>query len=44
MSKAFEEIVHEAKQLSREQRLNLANVLLELEDDPEDDGLGEGDS
>jgi putative addiction module component len=30
MSKAFEEIAREASQLSREQRLNLASLLLEL--------------
>jgi len=30
MSKAFEEIVSEATQLSREQRLELASLLLEL--------------
>lgn len=33
MSKAFEEIVQEARQLSREQRLNLASLLLELNED-----------
>jgi len=32
MSKAFEEIVKEASQLSRKQRLNLASLLLELND------------
>ena len=30
MSKAFEEIVSEVTQLSREQRLNLASMLLDL--------------
>jgi predicted GTPase len=38
MSKAFEEIVREASQLSREQRLDLASMLLQLNEDP-----GEGD-
>ena len=33
MSKAFEEIAREASQLSREQRLDLASLLLELNDD-----------
>jgi hypothetical protein len=32
MSKAFEEIAREASQLSREQRLDLASILLELND------------
>jgi hypothetical protein len=32
MSKAFEEIAKEAAQLSREQRLDLASMLLELND------------
>ena len=32
MSKAFEEIAKEASQLSREQRLDLASMLLELND------------
>jgi hypothetical protein len=36
MSKAFEEIAHEATQLSREQRLNLASLLLDLNDGAED--------
>lgn len=34
MSKAFEEIVREASQLSREQRLDLASMLLDLNEDP----------
>lgn len=38
MSKAFDEIAREASQLSREQRLNLASMLLELNED-----LGEED-
>jgi hypothetical protein len=38
MSKAFEEIAREAMQLSREQRLDLASMLLELNED-----LGEAD-
>jgi Putative addiction module component len=33
MSKAFEEIVREATQLSREQRLDLASMLLKLNED-----------
>ena len=33
MSKAFDEIAREASQLSREQRLNLASMLLELNED-----------
>ena len=33
MSKAFEEIAREAIQLSREQRLDLASMLLELNED-----------
>jgi predicted GTPase len=32
MSKAFEELAKEASQLSREQRLDLASLLLELND------------
>lgn len=32
MSKAFEEIAREASQLSRKQRLDLASLLLELND------------
>ena len=32
MSKAFEEIAKEASQLSREQRLDLATLLLDLND------------
>ena len=32
MSKAFEEIAKEATQLSRQQRLELANLLLEMND------------
>jgi predicted kinase len=32
MSKAFEEIAKDASQLSREQRLDLASLLLELND------------
>jgi hypothetical protein len=36
MSKAFEEIAHEATQLSREQRLHLASLLLELHEGAED--------
>lgn len=38
MSKAFDEIAREASQLSREQRLDLASMLLELNED-----LGEED-
>lgn len=38
MSKAFDEIAREASQLSREQRLDLASLLLELNED-----LGEAD-
>lgn len=38
MSKAFEEIAREASQLSREQRLDLASMLLHLNED-----LGEVD-
>lgn len=34
MSKAFEEIAREASQLSREQRLDLASLLLELDEPP----------
>lgn len=42
MSKAFEEIAKEASQLSREQRLNLASLLLELDDGtPDADVSGE---
>ena len=33
MSKAFEEIAREASQLSRKQRLDLASLLLELNED-----------
>jgi len=36
MSKAFEEIAREATQLSREQRLHLASLLLELNEGPAD--------
>lgn len=36
MSKAFEEIAREASQLSREQRLDLASLLLELNEDSAD--------
>jgi len=36
MSKAFEEIAREATQLSREQRLDLASMLLELNEDSAD--------
>lgn len=36
MSKAFEEIAREATQLSREQRNNLASLLLELNEDSTD--------
>jgi len=36
MSKVFEEIAKEATQLPREQRLNLASLLLELDEGPED--------
>jgi hypothetical protein len=36
MSKAFEEIVQEATQLSREQRLELASLLLELNESSAD--------
>ena len=35
MSKAFEEIAREARQLSREQQLALARLLLELNEDPD---------
>jgi len=38
MSKAFDEIARQASQLSREQRLDLASMLLELNED-----LGEED-
>ena len=38
MSKAFEEIAREATQLSRKQRLELASLLLEL-----NDGSADGD-
>jgi predicted GTPase len=38
MSKAFDEIAREATQLSREQRLHLASILLEF-----DENLGEAD-
>ncbi|MFN2498601.1 MAG: addiction module protein [Pyrinomonadaceae bacterium] len=37
MSKAFEEIAKEATQLSRKQRLDLASLLLELNDDADAD-------
>jgi len=33
MSKAFDEIAREARQLSREQRLDLASMLLELNEE-----------
>jgi len=36
MSKAFEEIALEATQLSREQRLELASLLLQLNEEPAD--------
>lgn len=36
MSKAFEEIAQEATQLSREQRLELASLLLQLNEDSAD--------
>lgn len=36
MSKAFEEIAKEASQLSREQRLDLASLLLRLNDSTSD--------
>ena len=36
MSKAFEEIAHDATQLSREQRLQLASLLLELNESSAD--------
>src|SRR6185503_19115743 len=36
MSKAFEEIAKEATQLSRKQRLDLASLLLELNDEAAD--------
>lgn len=36
MSKPFEEIAKEATQLSREQRFNLASMLLELNEDSGD--------
>jgi hypothetical protein len=35
MSKAFEEIAREARELSREQQLALARLLLELNEDPD---------
>lgn len=44
MSKAFEEIAREATQLSREQQLALAQLLLELNDasaDPDADAVWE---
>ncbi|HEX9545510.1 MAG TPA: addiction module protein [Pyrinomonadaceae bacterium] len=40
MSKAFEEIVKEASQLSRKQRLDLASLLLELNDCAVDADVG----
>ena len=36
MSKVFDEIAREASQLSREQRLQLASLLLELNEDSQD--------
>ena len=39
MSKPFEEIANEAAQLPRELRLNLANILLELDESDEVEGL-----
>jgi hypothetical protein len=36
MSKAFEEIAQEAAQLTREERLNLAGLLLQLNESVED--------
>jgi predicted GTPase len=40
MSKAFDEIAKEASQLSREQRLDLASMLLELNEDPGEEDVG----
>jgi predicted GTPase len=40
MSKAFDEIAREASQLSREQRLDLASMLLELNEDPGEEDVG----
>ena len=40
MSKAFDEIAREASQLSREQRLDLASILLELNEDPGEEDVG----
>lgn len=37
MSKVFEEIAKDASQLSRKQRLNLASLLLELDEGAEDE-------
>lgn len=37
MSKVFEEIAKEATQLSREQRLNLASLLLEMDEGSENE-------
>ena len=39
MSKAFDEIAREASQLSREQRLDLASMLLELNEDPSEEDV-----
>ncbi|MDQ5845701.1 MAG: addiction module protein [Acidobacteriota bacterium] len=39
MSKVFEEIAKDASQLSRKQRLNLASLLLELDEGSEDEQL-----
>ena len=39
MSKAFDEIAREASQLSREQRLDLASMLLELNEDLGDEDV-----
>jgi hypothetical protein len=39
MSKAFEEIAKEAAQLSAEQRLNLASVLLEMNEGGSDENV-----
>jgi predicted GTPase len=36
MSKAFEELAKEATQLSRQQRVELASILLEMNEDPSD--------
>ena len=40
MSKVFDEIARQASQLSREQRLDLASMLLELNEDPGEEDVG----